>query len=89
MSAPALKLHAAPRYEASKVAAAIERHALLNRRAISIMSIEFSEDGSRTWTIAFADETRIVTEEWIEDPRPVDVTKADIFHDGVRLGLRA
>jgi hypothetical protein len=76
------------RYDADQVAAALEHHARLNRRAISIMSIEFSQDGSRTWTVAFADETRILTQEWIEDPRPTETVKTDIFHAGVRLGLK-
>jgi len=89
MSVAARSPKFAARYKADLVVAAIEHHARLNRRAVSVLSAEFSQDGSRTWTITFADETRIVTEEWIEDPRPVDPTKADIFHDGVRLGLRA
>lgn len=79
----------AARYDADLVAAALEHHARLNRRSISILSIEFSQDESRTWTVAFADETRIVTQEWIEDPRPTETVKSDIFHAGVRLGLKA
>lgn len=79
----------AARYQADQVIAAIEHHARLNRRAASILSIEFSEDGSRVWTVTFADESRIISQAWIEDPRPTDVTQADIFHNGVRLGLKA
>ena len=79
----------AARYAADQIAAAIEHYARLNRRAISILSIEFSEDASRTWTVTFADEAHIANESWIEDPRPADVTQADIFHNGVRLGLKA
>jgi hypothetical protein len=77
------------RYDAGQVSAAIEHHARLNRRAISILSIEFSEDANRIWSVTFADEARIASEKWIEDPRPTDVTQADIFHNGVRLGLKA
>jgi hypothetical protein len=76
-------------YGADQVVAAIEHHARLNRRPVSILSTEFSEDGSRVWSVTFADESRMVTQDWIEDPRPTDVTLADIFHDGVRLGLKA
>ena len=76
-------------YSANQVATAIEHYARLNRRTISILSIEFSEDASRTWTVTFADEAHIANESWIEDPRPADVTQADIFHNGVRLGLKA
>jgi hypothetical protein len=76
-------------YGADQVVAAIEHHARLNRRPVSILSTELSEDGNRVWSVTFADESRIVTQDWIEDPRPTDVTLADIFHDGVRLGLKA
>lgn len=79
---------AAARYDADQVAAALDHHARLNRRAISILSIEYSQDGSRTWTVEFADEARIVTQEWIEDPRQTETVKTDIFHAGVRLGLK-
>lgn len=88
MSAAVCSPKIAAHYQADQVIAAIEHHARLNRRAVSILSIEFSDDGSRVWTATFADESRIVTQEWIEDPRPTESVKTDIFHAGVRLGLK-
>lgn len=87
MSTPARQTSIAARFGSDQVAAAIEHHAKLNRRAISILSTEFSEDAARVWTVTFADEAGIAKQVWIEDPRPIDVVKADIFHNGVRLGL--
>lgn len=87
MSASARPSAVSSRYGFDQVVAALEHHARLNRRAISIMSAEFSEDAARVWTVTFADETGVATQNWIEDPRPVDVVKAEIFHNGVRLGL--
>ena len=89
MNATVRKTPVLAHYTAEQVSTAIEHHARLNRRAISVLSIEFSEDASRTWTVTFADESRVANENWIEDPRPADVTQADIFHNGVRLGLKA
>jgi len=87
MSMSAKPAPVAARYGVDQVVAALDHHARLNRRPISIISAEFSEDAARIWTVTFAGETGVATQSWIEDPRPVDTVKADIFHAGVRLGL--
>ena len=87
MSTSARPSSVSARYGADQVVAALDHHAKLNRRPLSIISAEFSEDAARVWTVTLAGETGVAIQNWIEDPRPVDVVKADIFHNGVRLGL--
>lgn len=77
------KFSPAPRYTDDAVIAAIEHHATLNGRTVSVMSVDF-EAGA--WTVSVVEPAGISEQRWIEDPRPVDVTRADVFHAGTRLG---
>ncbi|MBL8834097.1 MAG: hypothetical protein JNL71_17025 [Rhodospirillales bacterium] len=87
MSMSAKPAPVAARYGADQVVAALDHHARLNRHPVTVISVEFSEDAARAWIVTLAGETGVATQRWIEDPRPVDTVKADIFHAGVRLGL--
>jgi hypothetical protein len=79
----ALKFSPAPRYTDGAVIAAVEHHAGLNGRPVTVMSVDF-EAGA--WIVSLAEASGVTEQRWIEDPRPVDVTQADVFHNGTRLG---
>ncbi len=74
---------AAPRYASDAVVAAIEHHARLNGRPATVMSVDFEEG---VWLVGLVEASGVTEQRWIEDPRPVDVTRAEIFHNGTRLG---
>ncbi len=71
------------RYTSDAVSAAIEHHARLNGRTVTIMSADYD---AGCWTVSVVEPSGISEQRWIEDPRPVDVTRADVFHAGTRLG---
>ncbi|MBI1246028.1 MAG: hypothetical protein GC202_13580 [Alphaproteobacteria bacterium] len=83
MSAAQKFIAPAPRYTDGAVIAAIEHHAILNGRPVTIMSVDYE---AGVWLIGLADASGVIEQRWIEDPRPVDVTTADVFHNGTRLG---
>ena len=72
-----------PRYDAAKVGAAVEHHARLNGRTVTIMSADYD---AGCWIVGVVEPSGMSEQRWIEDPRPVDVTRADVFHAGTRLG---
>ncbi len=77
------KFSAAPRYADAAVVAAVEHHARLQGRTVSVMSVDF-EAGA--WIVSLVEASGVTEQRWIEDPRPADVTRADVFHNGTRLG---
>lgn len=73
----------APRYTDQAVTAAVEHFARLNGRPVTIMSVDFE---AGTWLVSLVESAGVTEQRWIEDPRPADVTRAEVFHNGTRLG---